>query len=224
VTVTLRPQTHALRIPVNHVSVDGTLKLPSHPVGLVVFAHGSGSGRFSPRNRTVAQRLRKAHYATLLLDLLTEGEQRVDQVSGEYRFDIALLARRLAAVVDFVAGDARTRGLPIAVYGASTGAAAALAAAVARPDRIRAVVSRGGRPDLVADALPLVKAPTLFLVGGADAEVLALHKPLLGEMHVPAQLQLIPGAGHLFEGPGELEQVAACTVAWLRDHLPSLAL
>lgn len=215
-----RPHARAVQIPVNHAAIDGDLSLPVEPLGLVIFAHGSGSGRLSPRNQQVAERLRRAQFGTLLVDLLTVDEQQLDRMGGDHRFDVELLAKRLLKAVDFAAEEPRTCDLPVALYGASTGAAAALAAAATQPESVQVVISRGGRPDLAEAWLSHVQAPTLFVVGGADAEVLSLHRPLLPKMRAPAQLQLVPGAGHLFEGPGELEAVSALVVAWLRAYLP----
>jgi pimeloyl-ACP methyl ester carboxylesterase len=201
-----------VRIPPN--ALPGTLTVPAPARGVVVFAHGSGSGRLSPRNRRVAARLNDEHLATLLFDLLTEAE-------GDDRrnvFDIPLLARRLGEAVEFVRGHAATRGLPIGLFGASTGAAAALVAAAGRPDDISAVVSRGGRPDLAGDALPGVRAPTLLVVGGADTEVLRGNRAAARRMTCLVELAVVPGATHLFEEPGTLDEVQDLAARWFAAH------
>lgn len=190
------------------VGLEGTLGLPARPLGVVIFAHGSGSSRFSPRNRFVARRLRDAGLATLLFDLLTDREEELDLVTRHLRFDIRLLAQRLVGAVDWLARDERTRHLPIGAFGSSTGAAAALVAAAARPDRLRAVVSRGGRPDLAGDALSQVEVPTLLLVGSKDEPVIELNRDAMARIRAPAWLEIVEGASHLFEEPGTLEEVA----------------
>jgi dienelactone hydrolase len=188
---------------------------------VVAFAHGSGSGRFSPRNRLVAERLREHGHATLLLDLLTPDEEAVDEVTRRLRFDIGLLADRLVAAVDWLDTDHATRGMPIGLFGASTGAAAALVAAARRPKLVRAVVSRGGRPDLALDALPEVRAPTLFIVGGLDDEVLTLNRQAAAQMQTSPEIEIVANATHLFEEPGTLEHVAELAAAWFDRHLSS---
>lgn len=194
----------------------GTLELPASAEGVVVFAHGSGSGRFSPRNRQVAAALRHAGLATLLSDLLTEQEA----VDRRNVFDTGLLARRLEAAIECVAAHEATAGLPVGLFGASTGAAAALAAAVRCPDAVGAVVSRGGRPDLAGEAtLPSVAAPTLLVVGGEDREVLRLNEWARSRMACPTELAVIPGAGHLFEEPGALERVGRLAAGWFMRWL-----
>jgi predicted phosphoribosyltransferase/dienelactone hydrolase len=197
------------------VSLEGRLDIPPHARGLVVFSHGSGSGRNSPRNRFVASQLNLRGLATLLIDLLTERED-ADRAA---RFDIALLADRLGAAVEWAARDPELRQLPIGLFGASTGAAAALIVAARRPDAIAAVVSRGGRPDLAGRALAGVSAPTLLIVGGADPDVLDLNKAALAEMPGSADLVVVPGATHLFEEPGTLEQVATLAADWFERGL-----
>jgi alpha-beta hydrolase superfamily lysophospholipase len=197
----------------------GDVVLPGNARGLVVFAHGSGSSRLSPRNRAVAEVLQEAGLATLLLDLLTEGEEREDRVTGHLRFDIGLLARRLHAAADWVATQPQLGALPLSYFGASTGAAAALLAAADQGSLVRAVVSRGGRPDLAGGALVRVTAPTLLIVGSADTEVLELNKRARRMMSAETRLDLIPGATHLFEEPGALERVAALARDWLIEHL-----
>jgi putative phosphoribosyl transferase len=192
--------------------------------GVVVFAHGSGSGRSSPRNQFVAGHLQRAGYATLLLDLLTEEEDERDARTGALRFDIPLLASRVVAGVDAVRRSAVAARLPVALLGSSTGAAAALLAAVARPLAVAAVVARGGRPDLALDALPMVRAPTLLIVGGLDDEVLRLNQQALALLRVPKTLAIVPGATHLFPEPGALSQVAALARSWFDRFLPSSTL
>jgi putative phosphoribosyl transferase len=198
--------------------VAGTLTLPGSARGIVLFAHGSGSGRHSPRNRYVADVLHQAQLATLLIDLLTPEEEQVDVRTRELRFDISLLAERLVAATDWLESVAETSELPLGYFGASTGAAAALAAAAERP-RTAAVVSRGGRPDLAGPALARVRAPTLLVVGGNDPVVLDLNRQALAELAAPAELTVVPGAGHLFEEPGALEEVARLAGGWFERHL-----
>ncbi|HKI95846.1 MAG TPA: dienelactone hydrolase family protein [Gemmatimonadales bacterium] len=207
---------------ITHVALDidgvvlaGDLGVPEDPQGLVLFAHGSGSSRRSPRNRAVAAHLRDAGLATLLFDLLTETES-LDRANV---FDIALLAGRLVGATRWVADDADVGSLPVGYFGASTGAAAALVAAAKFGDTIGAVVSRGGRPDLAGDALQAVRAPTLLLVGGADDQVLALNRAALQKLGGPKELIVIPGATHLFEEPGALEDVAEHAAGWFRRYL-----
>jgi dienelactone hydrolase len=199
--------------------LDGTLMAPAPATGVVAFAHGSGSSRFSPRNRAVALHLNGAGFATLLLDLLTHDEERVDAHTGELRFDVQLLARRLALATDWLAHEPSTARLPIAYFGASTGAAAALIAASERPG-VTAVVSRGGRPDLAGRALALVRAPTLLIVGGADVPVIELNRRARAQMQpgVDVRIEIVPGATHLFEEPGALETVATLATGWFRRY------
>ena len=211
---------HAVRLDVEGASLNGDLSVPAGAVGIVVFAHGSGSSRHSSRNRTVAQALQRAGLATLLLDLLTEREERLDVVTGEFRFDIELLGSRVAAAVDWASGDPRTSGLALGLFGASTGAAAALIAASDRR-AVRAVVSRGGRPDLAERALEGVQAPTLLIVGGRDAVVIALNRQAFARLGGPKELHIVPGATHLFEEPGTLEEVSRLASDWFVRHLPS---
>jgi len=203
--------------------IAGDLVIPHDADGIVVFAHGSGSGRFSSRNRLVAQSLNDDGFATLLLDLLTEREEQLDRVSREHRFDIPLLARRVLAAVDWCRSDPRTNSLPIGLFGASTGAAAALVAAGTRPHAIAAVVSRGGRPDLAGDMLEHVLAPTLLIVGGADAVVIDLNQLALERMRCSRRIAIVPGATHLFEEPGALDQVCGLASRWFAQHLHSVA-
>jgi len=195
----------------------GDLHLPEGAHGLVVFAHGSGSSRLSPRNRQVADALHEVGLGTLLLDLLTPAEERVDARTAELRFDIGLLGRRTTAAVDEMA--TRDPALPLGCFGASTGAAAALVAAAERPDVVRAVVSRGGRPDLAGPALGRVRAPTLLIVGGHDQAVIGLNRQAMSRMRCEVELEVIEAATHLFEEPGKLEQVAVLAGRWFRRHL-----
>jgi len=196
----------------------GDLTVPEDPSGVVVFAHGSGSSRHSPRNRAVAEALHRNGFATLLLDLLTPREEQVDLRTRQLRFDVSLLAGRVVAAVDSVAGAGPLSGLPVGLFGASTGAAAALVAATGRP-AVRAVASRGGRPDLAGDALPLVTAPTLLIVGGNDEQVLALNEDAAGRLGGHHRIDVVPGASHLFAEPGALEQVARLAAGWFSEHL-----
>ncbi|HEX6374020.1 MAG TPA: alpha/beta family hydrolase [Longimicrobium sp.] len=213
------------RIPVRDAVLNATVAVPAKPVGAVVFAHGSGSSRFSRRNRYVAAELQDAGFATVLLDLLTAAEAQVDEQTRQLRFDIPLLARRLVDVVDWLGEAADTRDLPIGCFGASTGAAAALLAAAARPEQVHAVVSRGGRPDLAGEALELVHAPTLLIVGGRDPRVIDLNNDALMRLrNADTRLRIVPGATHLFEEPGALEEVAVLACEWFRVKLSACAL
>jgi dienelactone hydrolase len=204
-------------IPFGDATLEGDLVLPGAASGIVVFAHGSGSSRHSPRNRRVAATLNQAGLGTLLLDLLTPAEEQRDLVTAESRFDIDLLARRLVGAIDWLRSDV-SASLPIGRFGASTGAAAALVAAAARPDDVHAVVSRGGRPDLAAPVLPRVRAPTLLIVGGSDPVVLELNKQALELLQSEKQLVVVPGATHLFEEPGALDEVARLAADWFTRH------
>jgi dienelactone hydrolase len=199
--------------------LDGDLTVPPDAHGIVVFAHGSGSGRFSPRNRAVANVLVQAGLATLLMDLLTAEEEAVDLRTRHLRFDVGLLGRRVIATIEWLAADATVTALPVGCFGASTGAAAALIAAAERPERVAAVVSRGGRPDLAGEALFRVTAPTLLIVGGNDIEVLRLNQQALAALAGEARLEIVPGATHLFEEPGALERVAVLARDWFLRHL-----
>ena len=203
-----------VRVEAGPVRLDGDLARPAAARGVVLFAHGSGSGRHSPRNRQVAAALGRAGFATLLLDLLTLEEETADRATGRFRFDVRLLAGRLLAAADWLAADERTAGLPVGLFGASTGAGAALLAAAERPEAAAAVVSRGGRPDLAGPALGRVLAPTLLVVGALDPRVLELNRAALGRLGGEASLQVVPGASHLFEEPGTLERVAELAVGW----------
>ena len=211
----------SVKINVDGISINGNLVIPWKARRIVIFAHGSGSGRFSPRNRFVADELNKSDIATLLIDLLTEEEEREDEVTMEYRFNIDLLASRLVYATHFVNQDSRTKGLHVGYFGASTGAAAALVAAAQLPDIIEAIVSRGGRPDLAGEALNRVKAPTLLLVGGEDLQVIDLNRQALDKLTEAQnrELVIITGATHLFEEPGKLEEVASHAVEWFKKYL-----
>jgi putative phosphoribosyl transferase len=209
----------AVRIELGPVEIEGDLHVPERSAGLVIFAHGSGSSRFSRRNRAVAKVLEHAGFGTLLLDLLTRDEEARDERTAEYRFDIPLLGHRVTGAADWVQGRADLRRLSIAYFGASTGAAAALIAAAERPAVTRAVISRGGRPDLAEDALPKVQAPTLLIVGGDDTPVITMNRDAMRQMKAPVALEIVPGASHLFEEPGTLEQVATLAADWCRRHL-----
>jgi pimeloyl-ACP methyl ester carboxylesterase len=203
------------------LALAGDLEVPSNAKGIVVFAHGSGSSRFSPRNQAVARSLREAGFGTLLFDLLSPEEERKDWVTAEFRFDIPLLARRLEDVVAWVAQRDEAEGAAIGCFGASTGAAAALIAAADAPDLVASVVSRGGRPDLAGEALPRVRAPTLLIVGGRDTAVIGMNREALAQMGDHAELIIVPGASHLFEEPGTLNEVARLAIAWFADTLPN---
>ncbi|MDQ5814138.1 MAG: dienelactone hydrolase family protein, partial [Actinomycetota bacterium] len=197
-------QEREVRVSAGPVTLEGSLGIPNSAGGVVLFAHGSGSGRHSPRNRYVARVLREANLATLLIDLLTEDEEEVDLRTTRLRFDIGLLARRLVGATDWLVQNLDTEQLRIGYFGASTGAGAALVAAAERPDEVGAIVSRGGRPDLAGDALPLVKAPTLLIVGGNDEPVIGMNEEALARMRAVKRLQIVPGASHLFEESGAL--------------------
>ena len=200
-------------------SLPADLRLPTAAQGIVLFAHGSGSSRFSPRNRFVAEALEQAGLATLLMDLFTPQEEKEDLRTAALRFDIALLARRLVGAVDWLRTDWRTASQPVGTFGASTGAAAALMAAAERPDEVAAVVSRGGRPDLAGDALARVAAPTLLIVGEADPVVLELNRRATEQLPGEVRLEIVPRATHLFEEPGTLEAVARLAADWFGRHL-----
>ncbi|GEC02401.1 hydrolase [Streptomyces spinoverrucosus] len=206
-------------VPTDDAMLPGDLVVPTPARAVVLFAHGSGSSRHSPRNRMVAAELRTAGMGTLLMDLLSEREERHDALTGEHRFDIPFLGRRLVAAIDWLNAQPDTRGLPIVVFGASTGAAAALVAAGERPERVLTVVSRGGRPDLADDALDAVRAPVLLIVGGEDREVLRLNEEAARRLNAPHSLHVVPGATHLFEEPGALEDVADAARRWCDERL-----
>jgi len=200
-----------------HVAAD--LNIPQQPSGLVIFAHGSGSSRFSARNQAVAEALVKRGFASLLVDLLTRDEEQLDASSGSYRFDIARLAERVAAATAWAAARPEVKDLPRGYFGASTGAAAALVAAARQPAQVRAIVSRGGRPDLGGEALKDVTAPTLLIVGGEDHTVIRLNQEAMRHMRATVQLEIVPGATHLFEEAGTLEQVEQLAADWFGRHL-----
>ncbi len=210
-----------VQIPTGDLILEGTLGVPTGPQGLVIFAHGSGSSRHSPRNRYVAQELRNGGLATLLLDLLTSDEEAADRATGHLRFDIGLLAERLMVAADWAIAEPDIRVLPVGFFGASTGAGAALVAAAERPGVIRAVVSRGGRPDLAGEALRRVQAPVLLIVGGNDQPVIELNRQAMRSLRAHHELQIVPGATHLFEEPGTLEQVAGLARDWFQRYLPA---
>ena len=212
----LSMQKELVRIKADSVHVEGMLELPTNPIGIILFAHGSGSSRLSPRNNYVAGELRNAHMGTLLLDLLTPQEDRNYQT----RFDISLLTQRLNTAADWLRQYERTRPLPIGLFGASTGAAAALQLAAKRGTDIAAVVSRGGRPDMAGrQALEKVRAPTLLIIGGFDDVVIDLNRVAYTALHCEKRLEIIPGATHLFEEPGTLEAVSALAADWFSRHL-----
>ena len=208
-----------VRIAVGAHTLDGDLTLPSGASGLVIFAHGAGSGRKSPRNRHVASALVKWNLATLLVDLLTDAEEGIDEITEELGFDIPFLAARVGAVIEWAAAESSTARLPIGVYGASTGAAAALQAAADHSDLVRAIVSRGGRPDLAGHALELVIAPTLLVVGGQDPHALEVNRAALQRLTPGCRLEIVPGATHLFEEPYALDVVARLAMDWFKRHL-----
>ena len=206
-------------VPIDSIALEGNLVIPDRPLGIVLFAHGSGSGRHSPRNQLVAKALNDGRIATLLVDLLTEDEEQIDVETHHLRFDIPLLADRLTGAIDWLEMHDATRALPVGLFGASTGAGAALIAAVSRPTRVKAIVSRGGRPDLADQAIPAVAAPTLLIVGGRDDVVIALNQMALDQLRCEKHLQIVPGATHLFEEPGTLEQAATLARDWFQLHL-----
>jgi dienelactone hydrolase len=209
----------AVRVRAGPVVLEGDLAMPGGARGVVLFAHGSGSSRFSPRNRAVAGTLIASGIATLLIDLLTAEEEAIDRVTAHLRFDIDLLAHRLVGATDWLVDAPRTRALRLGYLGTSTGAAAALMAAVERPRAVDAIVSRGGRPDLAGPALPHVLAPTLLIVGGHDVPVIEMNRAALAELHCEKRLEIVPGATHLFEEPGTLEQVARLARDWFKRYL-----
>ena len=208
-----------VRVKAGSATLEGNLNLPEGARAVVLFAHGSGSSRFSSRNRYVARVLNEAKLATLLIDLLTPEEEAIDQRTAHLRFDIRLLAGRLVSATDWLTQNVDTRHLSIGYFGASTGAAAALVAAAERPEVVHAVVSRGGRPDLAGAALPRVRAPTLLIVGGDDVQVIELNRAALALLRCEKQLVIVPGASHLFEEPGALDEVARLAREWFRQHL-----
>lgn len=209
----------SLEIPVAGVALGADVTVPERARGVVLFAHGSGSSRHSPRNRYVAAELGRAGLATVLADLLTADEERLDARTAKLRFDIDRLAVRTSALADWVSEQDPTAGLGIGLFGASTGAAAALTAAAARPNTVSAVVSRGGRPDLAGEWLRLVRQPTLLIVGGLDTQVIQLNQGAVEMLSGTTRLVIVPGASHLFEEPGALEQVARLAATWFVEHL-----
>jgi len=208
-----------LRLTLGSATLEGALRIPEAATGIVLFAHGSGSSRHSPRNRYVAQALHEGGLATFLIDLLTEAEEREDDRTARLRFNIHLLAHRVIGASDWLLQNAATKNLSVGYFGASTGAAAALEAAAERPDEISAVVSRGGRPDLALPDLGRVKAPTLLIVGGRDTAVIEMNREAFEHLHTEKRLDIVPGATHLFEEPGALEHVARLARDWFVEHL-----
>ena len=208
-----------VRMAAGSAELEGSLFVPARAAGIVLFAHGSGSSRHSPRNRYVAETLREAGLATLLMDLLTVAEEREDARTASLRFDITFLAGRLVSAIDWLVRNAATSPLRIGLFGASTGAGAALVAAAERPEAVGAVVSRGGRPDLALPILDRVKAPTLLIVGGLDYPVIGMNREAFDHLHVEKSLEIVPGASHLFEEPGTLEEVARLARDWFSRRL-----
>ena len=206
-------------IPSDKMQLNGILHIPDNASGIVLFVHGSGSSRFSTRNQYVATLLNQANLATLLFDLLTPEEDIIDTRTREFRFDIGLLASRLLSATDWCTSNPATKQLNIGYFGASTGGGAALVAAANKPDNVKAVVSRGGRPDLAGSALPHVKAPSLLIVGGEDKAVIEMNKTAMAAMKCIKKLDIVPGATHLFEEPGTLDEVARLTKAWFIHYL-----
>jgi len=224
-TMQSRVREHAeetpVHIPVGRVTLEGDLAVPAGAESLVVFVHGSGSSRFSSRNRYVAKHLQQEGLATLLFDLLTSAEEKIDNFNRQLRFDIGLLAERLSGATSWVTNQKATGQMDIGYFGASTGAAAALIAENDHQDVVRAVVSRGGRPDLAGRALSLVKAPTLFIVGGADHQVITLNEQAIAQVQAVKKMSIVPGATHLFEEPGTLELAADLASYWFQQYLQS---
>jgi dienelactone hydrolase len=210
-------------VPIDSQSLPGDLGMPVDPHGIVLFAHGSGSSRHSPRNQFVARTLERRQLATLLIDLLTPEEEIVDERTAEYRFDIPMLAGRLVTIVDWLRRCKDTSSMSIGLFGASTGGGAALIAAADRPHDVAAVVSRGGRPDLAGTALRKVTTPTLLIVGGFDTPVIGMNRDAMGQMRGEVKLEIVPGATHLFEEPGTLERVAELAGTWFEHHLQPAA-
>jgi len=208
-----------VRVGVDSAVIEGNLSVPDGAEGVVLFAHGAGSSRHSPRNNFVARKLREGGLATLLIDLLTPEEKEVDRRTRRIRFDIDRLAKRVVGATDWLLEQPGTEDLNVGIFGSSTGAAAALIAAAERPDAAKAVVSRGGRVDMAKAVLDEVEAPSLFIVGGRDIQVLSLNQQALAQMEAEKQLEVIPGAGHLFEEPGALDEVARLTRKWFQHHL-----
>jgi pimeloyl-ACP methyl ester carboxylesterase len=219
-TSSLDVRTREIEIATDEIRIRADLSLPAAPVGLILFAHGSGSSRFSGRNRAVAAELQRGRLGTLLLDLLSEEEERIDAGTGHLRFDIPLLAGRLLAATRWASRESETRTLPVGYFGASTGAGAALLAAANLPSLVRAVVSRGGRPDLAGPALAVVRAPTLLIVGGFDAPVVEINREALAALRCTKRLEIVPGATHLFEEPDALGHVARLAREWFERYVP----
>jgi dienelactone hydrolase len=220
-SASLNIERKGIRLPADKVDLPADIWLPEEAAGLVLFAHGSGSSRRSPRNRRVAEGLNRGSIATILIDLLTEAEETVDQRTAELRFDISLLVRRLTAITDWISGQKNLNKLGLGYFGASTGAAAALATAADRPLAARAVVSRGGRPDLAGSTLGRVAAPCLFIVGGDDAVVERLNREAIAALppRTERRLEIVPGATHLFEEPGALQRVEELALNWFQQYL-----
>ena len=215
----LEAESQLVRITASHASLEGNLEIPEGAVGIVLFAHGSGSGRRSPRNRYVAHILRQGGLATLLIDLLTPEEEVIDMQTAHLRFDIPLLAERLMGATDWLTNHSSTRHLRMGYFGASTGSGAALMAAAERSDLVKVVVSRGGRPDLAGPALARVRAPVLLIVGGEDFPVIELNREAMAQLGGDKKLEIIPGATHLFEEPGTLEEVSQLAREWFQRYL-----
>lgn len=213
------PQEQLVSVITGDVTLEGNLVIPYSAIGIVLFAHGSGSSRYSPRNRYVAEVLQQAGLATLLLDLLTLEEEEIDLRTRHLRFDIGLLASRLVGATDWLLQNPDTQQLKIGYFGASTGAGAALVAAAKRGEVVKAIVSRGGRPDLAGSALPEVKAPTLLIVGGDDLPVIAINEDAMAQLHSIKRLEIVPGATHLFAEPGKLTAVANLAREWFTHYL-----
>ncbi|MBS9387297.1 MAG: dienelactone hydrolase family protein [Dolichospermum sp. BR01] len=218
-TLTQHPQEYLVSVTAGKVNLEGNLVIPNGATGIVLFAHGSGSSRHSPRNRYVAGVLQQAGLATLLIDLLTAEEEEIDLRTRHLRFDIGLLASRLVGATDWLVHNPDTCNLKVGYFGASTGAGAALVAAAERPEAVQAIVSRGGRPDLAGSALPRVKAPTLLIVGGYDQPVIAMNEDALAQLHSVKRLEIIPRATHLFEEPGKLAAVAQLASEWFTHYI-----
>jgi len=214
-----QPDETMVSIPIEGHTLEGNLTLPEGAKGIILFAHGSGSSRMSPRNQFVAQVLSKAGFATLLFDLLTQEEEQIDIITAELRFNIELLTTRLVHATDWITKNPDTKGLNIGYFGASTGAAAALSAAARRPQVVKAIVSRGGRPDLAEAGLRGVLAPTLLIVGGDDYAVIQMNESAFQKLTCQKELLIIPGATHLFEEPGKLEEVTAAAKVWFKNYL-----
>ena len=208
-----------VEVPIGEQALPGDLGIPADPHGVVLFAHGSGSSRHSPRNQYVARALERHNLATLLIDLLTPQEEVIDDRTAQYRFDIEMLADRLVVIIDWLRQRKETALLPIGLFGASTGGGAALMAAAERPHEVAAIVSRGGRPDLAGAALAKVATPTLLIVGGHDTPVIQMNRDAMAQMHAEVKLEIVPGATHLFEEPGTLERVADLAGDWLARYL-----